>query len=505
MKGRILGRGLAVLGVLWWAVSLSVGCGDSAGVGNDNENTNGNANGNGNQGPDAAVVVDGAVSPDGAVATDGAVDLDAGPVSYDCQNPHPDWLLCEDFEGGNGDYDLWWAGTDFLQALGGDDRGRIDLDNTQVHGGGWAIHYPAAPTSGYRGASLDWRACDGPQQTNCLQRRFDTLYFRAWIRFAPDHDYVHHFLNIGGSQPDDYWYHGTAGCLPNGELAMGTTVDFYNTSHNSFFYTYHPEMSCDPNCGNYSDVEAICADCLSKGLPTCTQQEQCCWGNIDAPTPSVPLPVGSWFCFEMTMTANTPNQHDGSMSYWVNGTLGHEVTGMMWRTVPELALNRVRLQHYITEDDARGSRTRCGSTTWWCPRAPSGASRLFGSLDDQIGQRTLGDVVDVVFVAPISGLPAGREVVDVDGLCRHTDCDAEPDLQRLGQGESAAETRAIHRADHATSQAELSGAEQHGLRHDAGVLARVSRDAGVVQDDDVPRGALVLGGAVPVAQVTGPA
>ena len=42
------------------------------------------------------------------------------------------------------------------------------------------------------------------------------------------------------------------------------------------------------------------------------------------------------------------------MAYWVNDVLAHEETDMMWRTVPALALNRVRLQHYITEGDAAG-------------------------------------------------------------------------------------------------------------------------------------------------------
>jgi len=60
----------------------------------------------------------------------------------------------------------------------------------------------------------------------------------------------------------------------------------------------------------------------------------------------------------MTMAANTPGQADGSMAYWVNGELAHQVTGMLWRTVPELALNRVRLQHYITAGDANGHSNR---------------------------------------------------------------------------------------------------------------------------------------------------
>jgi hypothetical protein len=310
--------------------------------------------------PDAGEQIDGSHHLDGTTSGDGSSGVDSGEpdggqtTEHDCANPHPDWLLCESFEGGGGDFATWFAQSDFLAAHGEDDRGRIDLSSEHVHTGSWAIHYPAAATSDYRGSGLDWRACDGPQEVGCSQRSFDTLYFRAWIRFAADHQYVHHFLNIGGSQPDDYWYHGTAGCLPSGELSMGTTVDFHEGSHESFFYTYFPEMSCDTSCGNYMDVQAVCDECASKGLPTCTDQPQCCWGNHFAPDPPVALPVGQWFCFEMTMTANTPGQHDGSMAYWVDGVLAHEVTGMMWRTVPELALNRVRLQHYITASDADG-------------------------------------------------------------------------------------------------------------------------------------------------------
>ncbi len=325
--------GLWLLGV--WALCLTAtACGDDSSAGNNSPTDATTSN---NNQPDAGP------------------QPDAGQSSqYHCDNWHPDWLLCEDFEGGGGDFATWFAQSDFLAAQGEDDRGRIDLSNEQVHGGAWAIHYPAAAASGYRGSGLDWRACDGAQETNCSQRSYDTLHFRAWIRFAPDHRYVHHFLNIGGSQPDDYWYHGTAGCLPSGELSMGTTVDFRTDSHESFFYTYTPDMSCDTNCGNYADVAAICAECASKDLPTCDQQQQCCWGNHYEAASPVAFPVDEWFCFEMTMNANTPNQHDGSMAYWINDVLAHEETAMMWRTVDELALNRVRLQHYITEGDAAG-------------------------------------------------------------------------------------------------------------------------------------------------------
>ncbi|MBW1811712.1 MAG: hypothetical protein JRJ87_26220 [Deltaproteobacteria bacterium] len=282
---------------------------------------------------------------------------------FTCANPDPNWLLCEDFEQGNGNFDSWLAGSDFISGVGDDDRERVTLSLEQVHSGSWAIYMPAAASSGYRGGSLDWRACVGEQRSNCDMHSYERLHFRAWIRFAADHRYVHHFLNIGGSQPDDYWYHGTAGCLPNGVTSMGTTVDFSEDTHESHFYSYWPEMSCDTRCERYMDVEQVCQDCEDKGFPTCTEQNQCCWGNHFSADQPVYFPVGEWFCFEMMMQVNDIGQQNGVMAYWLNGELAHRVDEnspipIWWRTSPTLTLNRVRLQHYITTEDAEGFSNR---------------------------------------------------------------------------------------------------------------------------------------------------
>lgn len=279
----------------------------------------------------------------------GGGDADAGGL-YDCQNPHPDWLFCEDFESGGGDYDTWFDQSGFVTAVGGDDRGRIDLSDEHKTSGDWSVYMPASEQSGYRGADLVWYACDGAQETNCDLRGYDQLYFRTWVRFAPDHRYVHHFLNIRGL--DRFWAYGSAGCLPNGESSMGTTVDFDEDTHETFFYTYHLDMGCDTNCGNYLDVDARCDECEQKGFPTCDEQQQCCWGNHERPDDPVALPVDEWFCFEMMMEANTPGQSDGQMAYWINDDLAHQVDGFRWRTTAGLQLNRVGLQHYISSGSA---------------------------------------------------------------------------------------------------------------------------------------------------------
>ena len=277
-------------------------------------------------------------------------ETDGGSDGVDCDNPASSWLFCEDFETGDGDWATWFEASDFLTSVGEDNRDRIRLSDTHATSGDWSVHMPAAASADYQGADLGWYACEGEQKVNCDMTGYDKLYFRARVRFAPDHNYVHHFLNIRGM--DRFWSYGKAGCLPNGESTMGTTVDFRKDSHNTFFYTYHLDMNCDTNCGDYADVDKFCQECADKGFPTCTQQKQCCWGDNFEPDPPKPLPTGEWFCFEMMMEANTPGNSDGKMAYWIDGDLGHEVDGMRWRTTEDLQLNQARLQHYIAENDA---------------------------------------------------------------------------------------------------------------------------------------------------------
>ncbi len=339
-------RGLLMIGAVIAVATYGFGCsGDDASDPWTSSGSGGSSSSTGTAGGGATSSTSTSTSTSTSSGT-------GGSSNFSCASPDANWVFCEDFEQGGGDFDTWLAGSDFIGGPGTDDRGRVDLVTDHHQSGSYSAFMPASPDSGYQGASLDWYACDGAQASNCALQSFDQLYFRAWIRFADDHAYVHHFMNISGSQPDDYWYHGTAGCMPNGSLAMGTTVDHRTDTHESFFYTYYPGMNCDTNCGNYADVAAICAECANKGLPTCDQQQQCCWGNhYEAATPHY-FPVGQWFCFEMMMKANTVGQTDGEMAYWVDGALVHEETSMMWRTSPTLALNRVRVQHYITSGDA---------------------------------------------------------------------------------------------------------------------------------------------------------
>lgn len=275
----------------------------------------------------------------------------------ECDAPRAEWLACEDFEGGGAGWGAWFEASPFVECNGCPDAqtnnpARIRLVDDEAHDGSWSLHMPAEESAGFRGAALAWRSCAGEKRSGCELDGYEQLYWRAWVKLAPDHQYVHHFMSIGGTRPDAYWEgDGNAGCRPNGYRHAGTTVDF-NEQHELFFYTYYPEMRCDSGgycSGDYA--QNICDGCATKDMP-CNDGLECCWGNHFATDPRPVLERDRWVCLEMMMKLNTPGQADGEMAFWVDGELGHREQGMQWRDVPELQLNKVWVQHYIDSGDA---------------------------------------------------------------------------------------------------------------------------------------------------------
>lgn len=277
----------------------------------------------------------------------------------ECDAPRSEWLMCEDFEDGGLGWPAWFAASPFTEcngcrADGSNDPDRIQLTNAPgaAFSGDWAVHMPAAAAAGYQGASLTYRSCQGPKRAGCNLVGYETLHFRTRVRLDETHQYVHHFLELGGTRPDRYWdSDGNAGCRPDGLRWAGTTLDF-DRDHALFFYTYFPDMRCDAGgycSGDYA--RRICEGCAAKNMP-CRQRQECCWGNLFKPEPAVFLAPGQWVCLELMLQLNTPGQADGRMAFWIDGLPALEVDGMRWRDVPELQLNKAWLMHYIAAGDA---------------------------------------------------------------------------------------------------------------------------------------------------------
>lgn len=273
-----------------------------------------------------------------------------------CDVSQPGWLMCEDFEKGGLGWQEWYTQSNWVECDGcskgvnDPERIRLEQDVALAHEGEWSLNMPGSSAE-HLGGTLRFATCAGEQKAGCALQGHERLYLRTWVRLAADHDYVHHFLGLGGSRPDNYWdANGNAGCRPNGERWAGTRVDL-DPEHKLFFYTYFPGMSCDSGgycSGDYA--QQICDGCAEKDM-ACVGELECCWGNIFTPDPPVQLATETWTCLEMMMQINTPGAPDGSMAFWVDDTLALEVGDMQWRDVPELQLNRAMLEHFIDPGD----------------------------------------------------------------------------------------------------------------------------------------------------------
>jgi MYXO-CTERM domain-containing protein len=244
------------------------------------------------------------------------------------------------------------------------------------------------------------------------------VYFRIYVRFDAAWDEVmHHFFAIHGDHPDDMWScHGDAGCRPNGEICLsGTTVDSREVNDGEipgepFFYTYHPDMTCDSemSCANYNDPQMVCDGCANKGLP-CDNGLECCWGNWYDPNQgaSISMVQDTWYAIETMVTANTPGVDDGEMALWIDGELVAQHGGIGWRNVEELLLNHVIVWNYFPEVSSARSIWFDNLVVSTEPVGVLGGGATSGSSDggaDETGGATTASASDGEGTSPEGGI-----------------------------------------------------------------------------------------------------
>jgi hypothetical protein len=166
-----------------------------------------------------------------------------------------------------------------------------------------------------------------------LFRRFKPgalkMHARFYVKFAPDCDYIHHFVTIVAENPPTNWPTGGAGELPAGDKKFSTGLEPFG-NYKKYpppgawnFYTYWHQMKKSGD-GKY-------------------------WGNSFAPaTPAVPE-RGRWYAMEMMVQANTVGKADGRQAFWVDGKLVGDFTGFEWRTTADLKINAFWLMSYVTD------------------------------------------------------------------------------------------------------------------------------------------------------------
>lgn len=192
-------------------------------------------------------------------------------------------------------------------------------------------------------------------------RGVDRAFLRFYTKFAADHGYEHHFVELGGYNPALPWPSPRAGSRPAGNERLLVFIDpvgvygKYPPPGIWQLYTYWPEMK-------------ISAD-------------RRYWGNCLAPAEPQRVPRDQWQCVELMVQMNSaPDRRDGELALWLDGKLvmhirpgiprgpwsgmgfdvlkngGEPFEGLRLRTDEALKINHVWLEHYVDEGAQRQSR-----------------------------------------------------------------------------------------------------------------------------------------------------
>ena len=224
----------------------------------------------------------------------------------------PRVLLHEDFEAGTFDTKRWPSISNKADALSFSDD---------------------VPSASAGKKSLLVTAKLGENTGGHLFRRFkpgvETMHARYYVRFAPDCDYIHHFVHIVAENPPTPWPTGGAGLRPAGDKKFSTGLEPAGKGKRFpppgawNFYTYWHRMKAAGD-GKY-------------------------WGNSFMPdTPALPE-RGRWYAMEMMVQANTVGKDDGRQAFWVDGRKIGDFGGFEWRTTADLKINAFWLMSYITD------------------------------------------------------------------------------------------------------------------------------------------------------------
>jgi len=190
-----------------------------------------------------------------------------------------------------------------------------------------------APAASPGKKSLLVTATLGTNTGGHLFRRFkpgvERMHARFYVKFAPDCDYIHHFVHIVAENPPTPWPTGGAGLCPAGDKKFSTGLEPCGNDKKFpppgawNFYTYWHRMKKSGD-GKF-------------------------WGNSFMPERPVVPERGRWYAMEMMVQANTVGKDDGRQAFWVDGKLIGDFKGFEWRTAEDLKINAFWLMSYITD------------------------------------------------------------------------------------------------------------------------------------------------------------
>lgn len=191
-------------------------------------------------------------------------------------------------------------------------------------------------TNGPLGQSLKVTSVLGRDTGGGLTKWFapaESLFIRFYARFAPDADYIHHFVTLRANkslQGRDRWSgFGGAGVKPEGDRRFSTALEPWGNwgrwpaPGRWNFYSYWHEMEASPD-GKY-------------------------WGNSFKPETQADIRRDEWICAEFMLRHNTPGERNGEQAFWIDGRLMGRWKGINWRKSSGLMANALTVGSYVTD------------------------------------------------------------------------------------------------------------------------------------------------------------
>ena len=218
----------------------------------------------------------------------------------------PAVIFCDDFE--TGTFAQWEEG--YLPALHA-----ITSDSEKAYTGRRALEvtYP-------EGGQGKWLA-------RWFMPGYERAFARLYIKFEQGYrcgENCTKILAFYGNRIDDRWSgFGKAGLRPVGtDFFFASLVTLNWQRHPDpgeiVLYSYFPDMKPAPD-GMY-------------------------WGNFSfQQEPREAVMTGLWYCLELEVKANLPEQRDGYQRMWINDQFKGEVVDMRWRDTTDVRINAVQL------------------------------------------------------------------------------------------------------------------------------------------------------------------
>jgi len=153
----------------------------------------------------------------------------------------------------------------------------------------------------------------------------ESLYLRYYVRFDPGFDFVK-----GGKLPGLAGGQGnTGGHKPNGRDGWSARI-MWRSDGKIVQYVYHPDQP-----GDYGE-----------DFP---------WDFGGCPRF---FRAGQWQCVETFVKMNTPGKKDGMIVSWLDGDKALEVTGLRFRDIPDIRIDKLEFETFFGGGDASWASPR---------------------------------------------------------------------------------------------------------------------------------------------------